>query len=272
MSASMTRHSLLTAFAGITLLTACEKNGVQTITAPIEGGAFVRFHNLSVASPSVNFFANTQKVTAASSTSCSPPPTTPNPLCTTTGVESTTGTAYGSSALGGNYAMLTPGTVTLTGRISATTDNGLSVSSVSAPLERDRFYSYFMSGVYSTTTKTTDAFLVEDKLPTTFDYTKSYVRVVNGSPNAPSLAWTSQLQGSTTVVPVASGVAYKSASELVTITPGLTDVSVALTGNPPVLLTGVNFLGGHVYTIALRGDITNTVVANRLAITIFTNR
>lgn len=275
MTAAMTRYSLLSAVAGLSLLAACEKNAVQSITNPIDGGAFVRFHNLSVASPSVNFFANTQKVTAVSSTACSPPPTTPNPLCTTTGVEQatgTTGTAYGSSALGGNYAMLAPGAYALTGHSSVPADNGAVVSSVNTTVEAGKFYSYFMSGVYSTTSKTTDAFLVEDKLPTTFDYTKSYLRVVNASVNAPPISASTKLQAGTDAVVVATNVPYKGASDIVTIAPGLTDITITLAGSPPVTVTGFGFVGGHVYTMALRGDVTSTVTANKLAITVFTNR
>lgn len=275
MTTAMTKHSLLSALVGLSVLAACDKNAVQTISAPVDGGAFVRFHNLSVASPSVNFYANTQKVTAVSSTACSPPPTTPNPICTTTGVEQatgTTGTVYGSSALGGNYAMLTPGAYALVGRSSVPADNGAVVSTVNGTVEAGKFYSYFMSGVFATATKSTDAFMIEDKLPTTFDYTKSYLRVVNASVNAPSISASTTLQGTTNVITVATNVGYKAASEIVTIPPGLTDISITFTGYAPVTLTGGGFSGGHVYTIVLRGDVTSSVTANKPALTLFVNR
>jgi hypothetical protein len=275
MTPAMTRFSMVSALAGLSLLAACDKNAVQVIAAPVDGGAFVRFHNLSVASPSVNFYANTQKVTAVSSTACSPPPTTPNPLCSTTGVEQTTGTigtAYGSSALGGNYAKLNPGAYVLVGRSAVPTDNAAAVSTVNQTLEAGKFYSYFMSGVYASGTKSTDAFIIEDKLPTTFDYTKSYLRVVNASVNAPSISASTTLQGTTTPITVATNVAYKGASEIVTIPPGLTDITITFTGFAPVTVTGFGFSGGHVYTMALRGDVTSGVAANKPAITVFTNR
>lgn len=275
MITAMKKSSVLSAVAGLTLLAACDKNAVQTISGPVDGGAFVRFHNLSVSSPSVNFYANTQKVTAVSSTACSPPPVTPNPLCTTTGVEQATGTigtAYGNSALGGNYAMVAPGAYTFTGRSAVVADAGAAVSSVNTTVEVGKFYSYFMSGVYASGTKSTDAFLIEDKLPTTFDYTKSYVRVVNASVNAPSISASTTLQGTTNVISVATNVGYKAASEIVTIPPGLTDVTITFTGYAPVTLTGGGFSGGHVYTIALRGDVTSSVTANKPAITFFVNR
>jgi hypothetical protein len=275
MTTAMKRFSLLSAVASLSLLAACDKNAVQTITAPVEGGAFVRFHNLSVGSPVLNFYANTQKVTAASSTACSPPPTTPNPLCTTTGVEAasaTAGTGYGASAIGGNYAMITPGAYALTGRIGTVADNGVTISTVNSTVESGKFYSYFTSGIYSTSTKSTDAFLVEDKLPTSFDYTKSYIRVLNASVNAPAISLSTKLQGSTDVVTVATNVSYKGVTEFITIAPGLTDVTITWAGSTPVVVTGVGFSGGHVYTLAVRGDLNNSVAANRVGLTAFNNR
>ena len=267
----MTRIRSLAALLCVAALGACGTNAVQDITRPVAGLAFVRFHNLSVGSPSVNFYANDQKLTAISATTCSPPPATPNPLCTTTGIEATIGTAYGSSALGGNYASVAPGTYTLTGRITAAADNGLTVASVSAPLAAEKFYSYFMSGIYNSTGKTTDVFVVTDDLPTTFDYTKAYVRIVNASSNAPSISATFQLQGTSALVTVASNVAYKSASPIITIAPGLTDMVFTLSTGATARATGINFTGGHVFTIALRGDATSTTTTG-LALTTFVNR
>lgn len=271
MTAAMRRRSFVITLAGAALLTACEKNAVQNITKPIEGGAFVRFHNYAVSSPSVNFYADDQKLTAVSSAACSPPPTTPNPACSTTGVEATTGVAYGGTAIGGNYTMLTPGSYTLTGRVAAATDNGLAVASLSAPLAAGKFYSYFMSGIYSATTKKADAFFVEDNLPTSFDYSKAYIRVVNASSNAPSISSTTQRQGTTDVVTVASNLGYKSVSNIVEVVPGLTDVTMRLSTGATAVLTGLNMLGGHVLTLALRGDATSTT-ATGLAISGTYNR
>ena len=92
---------------GAALLAACsfEKNAVQDIAGPAPT-ASVKFFNFAVGSPSVNFYANDTKVTAVSSTS---------------GQESTAGTAYGSVATGGFYTALAPGQYTMTGRITVTT-------------------------------------------------------------------------------------------------------------------------------------------------------
>ena len=267
----MTRNKFLAALLGVAGLTACDKNAVQDITRPIEGGAFVRFHNYGVGAPGVNFYANEQKVTAISSASCSPPPSTPVPACATTGVEATTGVVYGGSANGANYSMLAPGQYTLSSRIAAVVDNGLVVSSASASLVSGKFYTYMVSGIYNAATKTSEAFVVEDNLPTSFDYLKSYVRIVNASANAPAVSATSTLQGTSELVAIGTNVAYKSAGQFVTVTPGLTDITVTI-GAVSQTFRNVNMLGGHVLTIAVRGDATSTSTTTGLAITGSYNR
>src|ERR1700712_1276630 len=99
-------------------LSACDKNGMQNITAP-ENGPMVKFLNFGVDAPGVNFFSGSTKVTAISSTSCQPPNDTTS-TCRSTGVESTTGTGVGAAANGALYNQITPGSVTLTANISAT--------------------------------------------------------------------------------------------------------------------------------------------------------
>ena len=249
----MIRIRALAALLSVAALAACEKNAVQVITSPISG-AFVRFQNYGVNAPGVNFYANDQKVTAVNSASCTPPV---DPRCTTTGIEATTGVTYGSVASGGNYAMLVPGQYTLSSRIAATVDKGLAVSSVNTTLADGKYYSYFVSGIYNTTAKATDAFIVEDDLPTSFDYTKAYIRFVNASANAPTISATTKLQGTTDVVSVATNLAYKAASPFVTVVPGLTDITITLAGAPPVTAVGVPLIGGHVLTLTLRGDATS---------------
>ena len=263
----MTRIRALAALLSVAALAACEKNAVQDIAAPATG-AFVRFHNYGVGTPAVNLYSNDQKVTGVSSTSCTP---ANDPRCTTTGIESTSGTSYGAVANGGNYSQLPTGQTTLASRLATTADNGLAVSSVSMPLADGKFYSYFTSGFYNTTTKKVDAFVIEDALPTSFDYSKAYVRVVNASSNSPSISMTTQLQGSTEVVTVATGLGYQGASPIVTVTPGLTDLTATI-GGVSVKALGVNLPGGHVITFVLRGDATSTSTTTGLAITATANR
>lgn len=267
---TMLKLHALVALTCAVALAGCEKNAVQDITKPISGGAFVRFQNYGVNTPGVNFYANEQKVTAISAATCTPPPTTPVPACTTTGVEATTGVVYGLSANGGNYSMLAPGQYTLSSRIAATVDNGVAVSSASASLVEGRFYTYLVSGIYNTTTKRSDAFVVEDLLPTTFDYTKAYIRFINASSNAPTVSATATLQGASEVVIVATGLAYRGATQFVTVAPGLTDLTLTVAGRT-VTFRGINLTGGHVFTLVLRGDVTSTS-ATGLAISATANR
>lgn len=267
----MTRPLFVTALLSLAFLGACEKNAVQDITAPITGGAFIRFQNYAVSAPGVNFYANSQKISAISASTCTPAPTTPNAACTTTGAESTNGVAYGLSANGANYSMLAPGPYTFASKIAAVADNGLAVSTANVTLAEGKFYTYFVSGIYNATTKSADAFVIEDNLPTTFDYTKTYLRVVNASSNAPSISATVQVQGTSDVVNVATNVLYKSASPFATFAPGLTDVTITYRGVLTQSFTGVNFLAGHVLTLTLTGDATVTGT-NGLALRAVYNR
>src|SRR4029078_11596524 len=67
--------------------------------------------------PSVNFYADDTKMTAVNSTS---------------GSESTSGTAYTAVGNGGFYSGIEPGQYTVSGRISAATDKDVPVSSTQA--------------------------------------------------------------------------------------------------------------------------------------------
>lgn len=251
--ANMTSIRALAAVLCVTALTACDKNGVQNIAAPASG-AYIRFQNFGVNVPGVNFYANDQKLTAISTANCTPPTAA---ACTTTGIEATTGVTYGGSANAGNYSMVTPGQYKLTGRLAATTDNGLAVASLDAPLTDGKYYSYYISGIYNTTAKTSDSFLIEDALPTTFDYTKAYVRIVNASPNSQPITVSITAQGTTTAIPVATAVAYKSASPIVNAPPGTYDITITY-GGATATFTNFPMVGGHVLTLALRGDATST--------------
>ena len=170
------RYIALTGLALAADLSGCdyEKNAVQEIAGP-PPGSFIKFFNFSVNGPGVNFYANDQKMTAISST---------------TGTESTTGTVYGGVGSGGFYSGITPGTYTLAGKIAAATDKDLAISSFSAQLADAKYYSYYLSGFYNTTAKTTDSFIIEDVLPAV-DYTTAFVRFVNASSNSQGMPFKS---------------------------------------------------------------------------------
>lgn len=231
-------------------LSACGSDAVQSITTPPAGSA-VKFFNFGVSSPGVNLFANETKVTATSST---------------TGAESTAGTAYGAAASGGFYTSLTPGQYTFTGRIpsTATTDANRSISTLSTALADGKYYSLYQSGIYNATAKTTESFIVEDPIPTA-NFSAAYVRFVNAISNAQpmQLFATSTVTGTESAV--GSAVPYKAAGAFVALAPASYDLNTRYVGSGGNVITrtGVSFLAGHVYTIGARGDITSSATATR---------
>ena len=254
-----TQRAIAAALLAVSL-TSCDKDAVQELTGPV-AGSYVKFFNFGVNAPSVNFYANDEKVTAIQST---------------TGTESTLGVAYGAVGLGGFYSALDPGQYALTGRISAATDKDLTISTVNTTLEDGKRYSFYMSGFYNTTTKTVEGFVVEDVYAEEIDYSTAYVRFVNAISNANPM--TMYVKNTTTQAESAVGgvVAYKSAGAFTAVPPGLYDLSTRFTGQTTnaIARTGVSFAAGRIYTITARGDITvtSTTATNRPFLDNTTNR
>lgn len=238
----MTKYSSIAALLFAGALAACGTKEVQTLTG-IEPHARVKFFNFGVNAPSVNFYANETKVTAIQST---------------TGTESTNGVAYGGVASGGAYSSIDPGQYTLSGKISAATDKDLAISSVNTTVEDGKYYSFYMSGFYNTTTKSVESFLVQDDFPISDDTTKATVRFVHAISNAAPM--TLYARSTTTAAETAIGaeIAYKSAGAFVSIPAGAYDLGTRFNGSATNALarTGVSFVGRKVYTITARGDIT----------------
>jgi hypothetical protein len=201
----------------------------------------------------VNFYANDRKMTAIQST---------------TGTESTTGTNPGQAGANGLYTGINPGQYTLSGRIAAATDKDLPIASLPATLADGKSYSFYISGIYDAAAKKVDGFVVEDPLPPeATDFTVAQVRFVNAISNsAPQTLYaTNTNAGGETAV--GSAVAYKAAGAFVTVPSGVYDLSTRTAGSATSVITraGVNFVGGRVYTVTARGDITvtSTTSANR---------
>jgi hypothetical protein len=252
----MTTHKTFAALVSAALLlTSCdafEKNAVQDITGPVPGTQ-VKFFHFGVNAPGVNFYAGETKMTAINST---------------TGAESTTGTTYANVvAAGGLYSGIAPGTYPLTAKIAAATDKDLIIATANATLENGKYYSYYLSGIYNATTKTADAFVVEDPIPKTFDFTKAYVRFVNGISNSSPMTLYAKL--STTGVESAVGglIAYKNAGAFTALDPGSYDIATRVSGSSAnaISRTAVSFSAGRYYTVGAKGDMTivSTTNANR---------
>jgi uncharacterized protein DUF4397 len=273
----MISYRSLAALGAAVLLASCgDKNPIQNITAPTAGSA-VKFFNFAVGAPAVNFYADNSKISATTSTSCSDAVTgaTTDPTCLAAGKEATTGTGYGANAsTAGLYYSVAPGSHTLSGRITATTDNGLAIASTPATLENGKFYSYYLSGIYNSTAKSADAFFVADPMPD-LDFTKPYVRFVNAISNSQPMTLYARLQNGAETA-IGADVAYKGAGAFVGLAPGIYDLSTRVAGSSTnvIATTGVSFSAGRVYTVSARGDITvtSTTATTRPILDVTTNR
>lgn len=252
---------------------ACEKNAVQQIAEPLSGGAAVKFFNFSPGSPQVNFYIGNTKTTAIASTGCYDLKAITDSLkavCLSAGREATTGTAYGSSAVSSNawYTNQPAGNATIAAKIAATTDLGLAIANLDAPLADGKFYSFYLSGIYNTTTKTSEAFIVEDKIPPVTDYNVAWVRFVNATSNSNPI--TLYLTNTTTLleVPIGGEVAYKAAGDFVAIPFGNYTMSARASSGTmaPITRTTTALGRGRVYTVTARGDAVSTVTANKPAL------
>lgn len=257
----MNSYRIFAALLGAIVLGACEKNAVQVLPSAGLPGARIKFFNFGVGAPGVNFYANSTKVTAIGSG---------------TNTESSTGVAYGGAGAGGAYTGIAPGQYSLTGRISAAgADKNLPIATVAATIDDGKFYSFYMSGIYNATLKTVDAFIVEDPVVPPADYSVAYVRFVNAISNAnPLTLYAKNTAGDTATVTVGTAVAYKGASAFITLPAGIFNLFARYTDSTTNKVTrnGVPFLGGRVYTVGARGNITVTSGTTAPAFDNTTNR
>jgi hypothetical protein len=248
----MTTSRSLAALVCCVALAACsnDKNAVQSISGPVPGAA-VKFYNFSTGSPGVNFYANETKMTAINSSS---------------GQESTSGTGFGLVAAGGFYTAIAPGQYTLSGRIAAATDNGLAIATQPATLADGKFYSFYLSGLYNTTTKKSDWFLVDDPIPAQIDYNVATVRFVNAVYNGtgPLTLWVKNTVTGDSLS-VGGPIAYKSAGAFVAMPGAVYDLTARYTGSNTAVISraGVSFSTGRVYTISARTGAVLDNTANR---------
>ena len=250
---AMKRHGRLAAVLTAALLAACGDKIDRTVTGPAPA-ARIKFFNFGVNAPGVDFYANSVKMTAINSA---------------VGVESLRGTIYGEGGAGGFYVNISPGQYTLNGKITDTTSHGLAISTASQSVENGKAYSFYQSGFYNATTKTVDAFVLEDAWTPPTDLTKASIRFVNTISNATgplTLVVKSQSTGSSEIV-IGLPVDYKGATTYTTIPFGVYDLYARYTGSSTNVFTrtGVSFGIGRVYTVAARGDITvpGTTATNR---------
>jgi len=247
-------HRILATLLCAAALASCDKNAVQPVVFEPLVGARIKFFNFGVNAPGVNFYADETKITA---------------VVSGTGSEATTGVAYGGVGNGGAYSQIAPGSHTLTGRIAATINKDTAVAIVNATLDDGKLYSLYMCGFYNSTTKKVDAFVLEDPVTPPTDYAVAYVRFVHTISNAnPLILYAQYTAGDTTRVDtVTAAVPYKAATAFMTVPEGVYNLFARYTDSTTnkVTRTGVSLIGGHVYTIGARGDITitSTTATNR---------
>ena len=216
-----------------TALAGCDKNAGQDITAPPPGGAAVKFFNFAVSAPQVNFFANDRKIT---------------------GVGLTTGTAYGNAGNGGLYNDIASGQYTFRAQLAGATDL---LGDAPTTVGTGKRFSYYLSGLYNATTKTSESFVLEDALPD-WDYANTYVRFVNGIYNAQPLTLFAKNTITGTEVQIGAATAYKGGTAFVTLPPGAYDLRAVQGTTNLIVRTGVSFAVQRVYTIGARGDVNTS--------------
>jgi hypothetical protein len=257
----MKKHIYIAALLLSTLVSACKKNGVHEVeTVKTDAGAQLKFYNFGINAPSVNFYANADKISATTSA---------------TGAEAVTGVSYGSVFPATNYALIAGGAYTFKGIIPSTAvlDKDAVVANIPGTIENGKFYSVYTSGFYNTATKIVDGFIVEDKVPTeaATPVTAANVRFVNTVPNG--IANFDLIGKNTTTlaeVVIATNVKYKGASEFVQVPFGVYELYARYTGTAVNVISRngtstVSFIKGRSYTVSSRGDITvvSTTATNR---------
>jgi len=252
---TMTKTRLLTLLLGAALVASCGESANQVIAGPEPGaGTRIRFFNFGVNAPGVHFYAGDTKVAGAAEVGFTQDPH----LGTATGgTESVTGTIFGGVTSGGYYNSIVPGAYTFNARIATTTDNGLKIANLNTTLVSGKKYSVFLSGLYDATAKTSDAFIVEDPYPETYDWNNVMVRFVNSSYNSSPMTLYAKNQTTTTEAPVGADVAYKGAGVYVTLPPGIYDFRAAVGTTNPFTRTAVTLTAGKIYTITARGSATS---------------
>jgi len=251
----MTKLRILALLFGAAMVASCGDPANQIFAVPEgNGGTRIRFFNFAVGGPGVHFYAGDTKLAAAAEVGFTQDPKTG---VATGGTESTTGTAFGGVTSGGLYNSIAPGTYTFNARIAATTDNGLKIANLNTTIASGKKYSVFLSGLYDATAKTSDAFIVEDPYPETYDWNNVMVRFVNSSYNSSPMTLYARNQTTTVEAAIGGDVAYKGASAFVTLLPGTYDFRAAVGATNPFTRTAVTLTAGKVYTITARGSATS---------------
>jgi hypothetical protein len=237
-----------------TVLSSCGEEAFPDITGPLAESR-IKFFNFSVGAPGVYFYANNTKAAGVGAASVVIDAKTG---VVTSSAEPITGIAYGSVTAGGYYSAINPGSYDLQAKHADTTLRSAVVSKVTTSLAAGKWYSYYISGVYDATTKTAEAFVVEDNIPATVDWSQALVRFVNAGPtSAPLTLYGTNTTTATPQAAIGAITAYKGASAFVPVATGSYNLDAKdAAGVSKITRTAVSFSAGRVYTITLRGTTT----------------
>lgn len=233
----------------------CKKdNTLKVIDIPLDeaNSARIKYFNFASSAPSVNFYANGVKVAG---------------VLSATGSESTAGITYGSVYPSANYSVITGGTYKVNAQIpaNAAANPNVSITEINATLANGKYYSLYTSGLYTSATKTSESFYVEDKLPA-MNNALTYVRFVNAISNGTqpmNLVVKNTVTNVETVV--ATNIAYKTGSEFVGVPFGIYELYVRYPSSSTNIISRnastngtVALQAGRTYTVGSRGDMTVT--------------
>lgn len=239
--------------ACVGFFTACEK-GTLVETTEYEKVApgdpkysYLKILNVTPSSPVLNFFIDGTKFSSNLSSN---------------GTQST-GYAYNGLFPDFGYAVVTPGTRSLTANISptATVDPNLEVFKQSINAGAGKYYTIFTTGIYSTATKNIPSAIVLEDIKPALDTSKIFIRFVNLYNGSPNLDITRISNG----VKLASNVAYGTASPFTEIaSPGVGAapsnafrVDNATTGAVLIPTLTLGMTKGRAYTLYFRGILGN---------------
>lgn len=237
-----------------TVLASCGEATFPDITGPLAESR-IKFFNFSVGAPGVYFYANNTKAAGIGAASVVIDAKTG---VVTSSLESITGTIYGGVTAGGNYSAITPGSYALKAQLADTLLRSTVVSTVTTNIASGKYYSYYMSGAYDAVTKTAEAFIVEDNVPATVNWSQALVRFVNASPtSAPLTLFGTNTTTATPQAAIGGITAYKGGSAFVPVATGSYNLDARdAAGVSRITRTAVSFSAGRVYTITVRGTTT----------------
>ncbi|MBO0934365.1 DUF4397 domain-containing protein [Fibrella aquatilis] len=260
------KHLIYVFIAASLMLASCEKNALTIPVDPVTSGARLKLINVAPDLPGgIELAVNGKKFSAF----------TPSGV-TASSSGFAVGLPYNNSfpSSGSNYAIVSPGAVSLslTSPATTTTASATAVGSSSATLDDNVYYSLFVSG----TGVQPETTLLKDDFTQLNSSSKVYVRFVNMIPNGPATGYDLFILSADgkTATPVAQAIAYKGASSFVTLD-AFTNPTLAL--RLPGATTNVgtvvfsNIANGRVLTVFARGLVGRTG-ATAASLNLYVNR